>query len=99
MLPKSFYQRVDNIAHEAYQELSRTKTLLREEVWFPGIDTIAQKTLESCLACHVVSQSAPPEPLQPSQLPAHPWHTIHVGFLGPLPSSKYLQVVIDRYSR
>ena len=63
VLPKSFYQRAVNIAHEAHQGLSRTKALLREKVWFPGIDTMVQQTLESCLACQAVSQSAPPEPL------------------------------------
>ena len=32
-------------------------------------------------------------------MPKGPWETIHIDFCGPLPSSEYLLVVIDRYSR
>ncbi|XP_028393568.1 uncharacterized protein K02A2.6-like [Dendronephthya gigantea] len=32
-------------------------------------------------------------------MPTHPWTTLHVDFYGPLPTTEYLLVVIDRYSR
>ena len=32
-------------------------------------------------------------------MPKAPWETLHIDFCGPLPSSEYLLVLIDRYSR
>ncbi|XP_065067526.1 uncharacterized protein K02A2.6-like [Rhopilema esculentum] len=99
ILPESLQKRAIDIAHETHQGLSRTKALLREKVWFFGIEELVKKTIDSCLACQTVSRSSPPEPIQPSAMPEEPWHTVHVDFYGPLPSNDYLLVVIDRYSR
>ena len=41
----------------------------------------------------------PPEPLRMTEMPELPWRTIHVDFYGPLPTSEYLLVAVDRYSR
>ena len=32
-------------------------------------------------------------------MPEAPWHLVRIDFIGPLPSSEYLLVVIDCYSR
>ncbi len=34
-----------------------------------------------------------------TEMPELPWRTVHVDFYGPLPTSEYLLVVVDRYSR
>ena len=99
IMPSSFHQRAIDIAHENHQGLSKTKALLREKVWFPGIDELAQKTLHSCIACQAVGRPAPPEPLHLQDMPKGPWEKVHIDFYGPLPSGDYLLVVIDRYSR
>ena len=99
IIPTSLHQSAINIAHENHQGLSKTKALLREKVWFPGIDELAQKTLQSCIACQAVGRPAAPEPLHLQDMPKGPWEKIHIDFYGPLPSGDYLLVVIDRYSR
>ena len=99
VIPTSLQQKAVDIAHESHQGISKTKALLREKVWFSGIDELVKKTLESCLACQAVGKAAPPEPVRLTNMPEAPWHLVHIDFVGPLPSSEYLLVVIDRYSR
>ena len=38
VIPKSLQEKVLNIAHEGHQGIVKTKQLLREKVYFPGID-------------------------------------------------------------
>ena len=99
VIPESLQKKAVDIAHESHQGISKTKALLREKVWFSGIDELVKTTLESCLACQAVGKAAPPEPVRLTSMPEAPWHLVHVDFIGPLPSSEYLLVVIDRYSR
>ena len=99
VIPVSLQQRAIDIAHEQYQGISRTKSLLREKMWFPGIDDMVQNTINTCISCQAVSQADPPEPIKLSAMPEGPWERVHIDFYGPLPSGEHLLVFIDRYSR
>ena len=99
VIPDSLQQRAIDIAHEQHQGISRTKSLLREKIWFPGIDEMVQNTISTCISCQAVSQANPPEPVKLSEMPNGPWEKVHMDFYGPLPSGEQLLVVIDRYSR
>ena len=77
----------------------KTKALLREKVWFPGIDKLTDETIKQCIPCQATGRPDPPQPLAMSELPNGPWQKLHIDFYGPLPSAEYLLVVIDRYSR
>ena len=99
VLPKSLRNRALNIAHQGHLSLSKTKSLIREKTWFPNIDKLTEELINSCLPCQLVGLPKPPAPLQSTQLPPKPWHTVNMDFLGPLPSGEMLLVVIDQYSR
>ena len=99
VIPRSLRKRVVQLAHEGHQGLIKTKTLLREKVWFPGIDTLAAKTVTDCLACQSVGQPPKPAPLNPLPIPLRAWDTVYVDFLGPLPRKDLLLVVIDGRAR
>ena len=79
VIPSSLQQRAIDIAHETHLGIEKTKSLIREKIWFP--------------------QVKPPEPLRMTEIPELPWRTIHIDFYGPLPTSEYLLVAVDRYSR
>ena len=53
-----------------FANFSKTKALLREKVWFPAIDEMVKRIIDSCIACQAVGQAAPPEPIQPSDMPS-----------------------------
>ena len=99
VIPEQLREKAVSLAHEGHQGLVKTKQLLREKVWFPGIDKYVKRVVDTCIACQANGPENRPDPLQMSQLPPAPWHTLHMDFCGPFPSGEYLFVVIDAYSR
>lgn len=87
------------LAHEGHQGIVKTKSLLREKVWFPGIDRLVENEIQNCLACQATVECKNTEPLKMTELPEGPWRELSVDFCGPFPSGDCLMVVIDEYSR
>ncbi len=69
-IPSSLRQKVVDLAHECHQGIVKTKSLLREKVWFPCIDEMVDKTCKSCIPCLAVSPTSASEPEKTSELPA-----------------------------
>jgi hypothetical protein len=65
----------------------------------PQIHNQVKNTIAKCTTCQAVGQANPPEQLRMTEMPELPWRTVHIDFYGPLPSSEYLLVAVDRYSR
>ena len=99
VIPHLLQPKVINIAHEGHQGLVKTKSLLREKVWFPNIDRMVEAKIKCCLACAATSSEKTREPLKMTELPSSPWSEVSMDFQGPYPSGDYLLVVIDDYSR
>ncbi|CAB4039796.1 PREDICTED: uncharacterized protein K02A2.6-like [Paramuricea clavata] len=99
VLPESLRLKAVQIAHEGHQGLVKTKQLLREKVWYPGIDKLAKHTVDTCLLCQANGPNSPQEPLRMTTLPPQPWHTVNIDFCGPFLGGSYLLVIIDAYSR
>ena len=99
VVPMALREKAISLAHEGHQGIVKTKQLLREKVWFPGIDQFTKRMIQTCLACQTNSQDSCPAPLQMSQLPPTAWHTLHIDLCGPFPTGEYLLIVIDAYSR
>ena len=72
-VPSKLQQRVVNLAHEGHQGVVKTKALLRQKVWFPVIDQMVEKKVQSCCSCLVSTPEAKREPLLMSLLPKAPW--------------------------
>ena len=79
-------------AHSVLAHLGTTKTLtyLREYVWWK---TMATDTAAYCDTCRTCRRSKPSNQkpyglLNPLSIPSHPWESIGVDFVGPLPESK-----------
>nr|XP_058973198.1 uncharacterized protein K02A2.6-like [Pocillopora verrucosa] len=101
VVPKVLRGRAVDLAHVGHQGMVKTKRLIREKVWFPGVDKMVKEKVDSCLPCQATTTSKAErlEPLKMTQLPNAPWKELAMDFLGPLPSGEYLMVVIDEYSR
>ena len=99
VIPSSLQHHVLELAHEGHQGIAKTKVLLREKVWFPGIDQRAEALIRNCLACQANTPVTRTEPLKMSNLPESPWHSVSADFYGPLPSGEYLMVIVDDYTR
>ena len=51
VVPPSLRQKVVDIAHRrpTHQGIVKTKQLIREKVWFPGIDKVVTETVKKCI--------------------------------------------------
>ena len=96
VIPKSLHEHVVNLAHEGHQGLVKTKSLLREKVWFPNIDRLVEGKVKSRDACLVTTPECKRVPLSP--LPATPWKEVSADF-AEIPNKEYLLLIIDDYSR
>ena len=94
-------KRAVELGHVGHQGIVKTKQLIREKVWFPGVDKMVKEKVDSCLPCQAATNCKAQrlEPLWVTPLPTAPWKEFAMDFLGPLPSGDYLMVVIDEYSR
>ena len=98
VIPKSLREHVVSLAHEGHQGLVKTKSLLREKVWFPNIDKLVESKVKSCSACLITTPECKRELLQMSPLPAAPWKELSVDFAN-LSNQEYLLLITDDYSR
>ena len=98
VIPHSLSEKVVDIAHQGHQGIVKTKALLREKVWFPGIDKAVERKVTNCIPCQACSKKNSPEPLQMSSLPAEPWTEVSIDFAD-MPMGEHLLVVYDDYSR
>ena len=63
VMPASLQDRAIALAHEGHQGLVKTKKLLREKVWFPGIDEKVKQAINKCIACQANGPKNRPDPL------------------------------------
>ena len=98
-IPKSLQKRVIDIAHEGHQGMTRTKSLLREKVWFPKMHEAVEAKISQCIPCTATFDPKQREPLVMSKLPDYPWQQVSMDFYGPLPTGHSLLVTRDDYSR
>ena len=96
VIPQSMRDDVLRLANEGHQGIVKMKNRLRAKVWWPKMDTAAEKLCRSCHSCQVVGELCVPEPMQRVEPPTGPWQDVAVDF--PLPTGESLLVVVDYYS-
>ena len=99
IIPNELQLKVVQLAHQGHQGIVRTKSLLREKVWFPNIDKQVEDMCKSCIPCLASVPKNESEPLKMSELPDGPWVELSADFYGPISSNTYLLVICDDYSR
>ena len=88
VIPKSLQRQIVNIAHEGHQGVVKCKQLLREKVWFPGIDALVTKIVNQCISCQCNTPNY------------HQLLGVEVSIdFKQLSHTQYLLVVTDDYSR
>ncbi|XP_049522663.1 uncharacterized protein LOC125945132 [Dermacentor silvarum] len=99
VLPAQLHTKAVHLAHRGHKGIVKTKQLLREKVWFPGIDSLVDQTVKSCLACQTNTPVHHRDPLPIQELPQGPWTELSLDFAGPFPDGKYAMVVVDDFSK
>ena len=99
VIPASLQSTTLQLAHEGHQGIVRTKQLLREKVWWPGIDKDVEHLIRSCISCQAQSSQSYPQPLAMTEMPSRPWTVLHADLCGPFPTGESLLVLVDSCSR
>ena len=73
--------------------------LAREKIWFPGIDSMINDEVKSCLSCAIATNNPTREPLIMSELPTAPWTEVSIDFTELRSYNVSLVVIYDDYSR
>ena len=97
VIPGSLQPRVIDLAHEGFQGICKTKSLLRSKVWFPNLDKLCEETVRKCFKFKTATEAKTWDPLQMTTLPSGPWESIGIDFAEV--GGKYIMVLIDDYSR
>jgi len=95
------------MAHHCHPGITKTKTILRSQYWWPGMDKDTEEAVKNCIFCTQSSKSfrsgPPPERSTPLPLPNLPWERLAIDIKGPMydvPScSRYAIVIIDLLSK
>ncbi|KAF0287837.1 uncharacterized protein FJT64_013763 [Amphibalanus amphitrite] len=91
VVPAALRSKYLQLAHRAHDGVVRTKQLLRDLAWWPGMSKDAAALVADCPSCHakdaVLTQQARPAPLQPVELPDRPWSKLGLDIVGPIPGA------------
>ena len=78
VIAKSLQDQVTKLGHGGHHE--KTKLLLREKIWYPGMDDKVKKMIENCAACQAVGPSNSPEPMRIMPTATEPWQSLAIVF-------------------
>ena len=67
VIPKNLQPKVVELAHQSHLGIVKTKQLLREKMYFPGIDKQVEVFCKGCIPCLAATPKKTPEPLQMSE--------------------------------
>ena len=98
VMPEKLWNQTIQLSHEGYQGMVRTKSRLREIVWWPNLDKQFKYILTACYPCQLVGPRPKPEPIRSTQLLRGPWSEIAVDLLE-IPKKGHLLVVDDYHSK
>ena len=79
--------------HGGHPGMIRMKALARGLVWWPGLDSMIERTVKDCPQCQEVQPTPPVQPMQPWSWLTCPWSQLHIDFAGPLDEQMFLVIV------
>ena len=92
-------QWVVELAHEGHVGGPAAKRLLRQRIWFPGMDQMVETRTSTCAGCQPSTETHHRDPLKPTTAPKTPFRRVAADHWGPTPDGKHLLVVIDLLTR
>jgi hypothetical protein len=98
IVPASLRSSVLSQLHETHPGVVRMKSLARQHVWWPGIDSDIEQLSKSCTSCAVNRDNPAVAPLHPWSFPEKPWQRIHMDLAGPFLGSMWL-IIVDAFTK
>jgi hypothetical protein len=89
----SLRERTLKLVHEGHQGIVKSKRLLREKVWWPGINQAIEKLIRTCISCQAQGPVSTPLPLHMTTMTSQPRQTLHVDLCGAFLSGESILVM------
>ena len=100
VVPASLQNRIIAFAHEGHLGISKTKMRIREQYWWPKLNSFVESELRSCACCREPYRESP---VQVPEYAHKSWHQLAIDIKGPVYDSSnrpcYILVLIDVYSK
>ena len=84
--------------HDGHPGIVKMKTIARQYVWWPKIDTDVEKVCKQCETCQLEQPIPRQVPLHPWEFPGEAWKRLHIDFAGPFMGGMFM-IVVDAYSK
>ena len=99
VIPYSLESRILQIAHEGHLGIVKTKQIIRDKVWFPGMGEKVESLIGNCLACQAqIESNVRVNPLMMNVMPSEPWKVVQIDHYS-RPDGGHDIVVVDAGSR
>ena len=100
IIPTTLQRKIVTTAHKmGHLGITKTKQMLRERYWFPGMNKLVETIVGQCFECQVTTKSHREEPVKMSEIPEKPWEVVSVDHGGPYPDGHYNLVIVDKRTR
>lgn len=99
--PVSLRAKAVNIAHKGHQGMSKTKSVLKEVMWWPRMYQGVEDWIAGCRTCLLAGRAEDTVPMQRTVLPEAPWDYVAMDYCGPFATFGGVHVVciVDYHSR
>ena len=78
MIPRSLEITDVQLAQNSHMGLEKTKSLLRQKVYFPGQDTKVEQYIKQCAICQALGNQNPTAELLITPTPWEVWDTVNI---------------------
>lgn len=101
VLPPELRDKAMRIAHSGHLGITKTKSILKERVWWPRINKTVEDWIMACRTCILNGRRHAPVPMMRTRLPETPWEYVAIDYCGPFALLGDIHVIgiVDYHSR
>lgn len=101
VVPPELRAKALKIAHKGHLGMTKTKSVLKERVWWPKMNLSVEEWIKACRTCILNGRKHQPPPMLRTLLPEAPWDYLAIDYCGPFASQGNIHVIgmVDFYSR
>lgn len=101
VIPEGQREQALRVAHSGHPGSTAMRSILRDRVWWPKMDSDAQRWVDECNTCTLMAARDPPVPMARSVLPAAPWDVLALDYNGPYAcyGGILILLLVDTFSR
>ncbi|XP_055522952.1 uncharacterized protein K02A2.6-like [Wyeomyia smithii] len=98
LIPQVFRKQVLQQLHKGHPGVERMRSIARQYVYWPNIDSDVTRAVSVCTDCASVAKTDRKTNLSSWPAPEKPWQRVHLDYAGPMAGQYYL-ILVDAFSK